>query len=311
MIDAPYRYGLLHPAPRDAGDHGRNDALLGPSTLGIEVTIPHYAARCGLGNIDPQHDGGPDPRAAIEVCLDCELPAAGTILVTIRPDIDALAGMALLTLRARHMPLSRALHARVSAAAGQDKFARGPWPGPRSLPSSLAGLLESQDGGSALAALAACVADHATPLSARVQACADWLLEGHGPAAYRPVVLTRAEELWRALQAGLLRVDRRMDGRIAVVEGAAEGAIRLGYFLAPVVLGLHPDFRHTGGTPYRKFTLCQYAKGHVDLSEVAAELNRREPGWGGSPTIIGSPQGRGSVLSVEEVVAVLALHLAK
>lgn len=310
MIDAPYRFGLLHPAPANDRDRSGNDALLGASTLGIEVTIPRYAERCGLGNIDPQHDGGTDSRAAIEVCLDHPLPQAGATLVTIRPDIDALGGMALLALRASGRPLPAALRNRVAAAARQDKFAHGPWPGPRPLPRQAKDLLAPGEGGPALAALAACVADHAAPIDARVGACAGWLLAGRESASYREAAAARAEALWRALQGGQLRVSTALDGRVAVVEGAADGAIQLGYLLAPVVLALHPDFRHAGGMPHRKFTLCQYAKGHVDLDAAAAALSRGEPGWGGSATIVGSPQGRGSALSIGDVARVLASCLA-
>ena len=50
-LDA-YTYGLLDPR---AGVAGENLPLLGAATLGIEVTVPELARRCGLGNIDPQH----------------------------------------------------------------------------------------------------------------------------------------------------------------------------------------------------------------------------------------------------------------
>lgn len=83
-----YRFASLCPHLRGVG----NEALLGPMTLGIEVTVPALAARCGLRNIDPQHTGGDPQHAAIEVCLEAPLPPDGATLVTIRPDLDSVGG---------------------------------------------------------------------------------------------------------------------------------------------------------------------------------------------------------------------------
>jgi hypothetical protein len=47
----------------------------------------------------------------------------------------------------------------------------------------------------------------------------------------------------------------------------------------------------------------------VDLPAVRDELASLEAGWGGSPTIIGSPQGVDSNLPLETVVAIVAKHL--
>ena len=55
----PYRYALLKPL-RAPGAEDWNAAILARPCLGIEVTEPELAARCVLGNIDPQHLGGID-----------------------------------------------------------------------------------------------------------------------------------------------------------------------------------------------------------------------------------------------------------
>jgi hypothetical protein len=58
-----------------------------------------------------------------------------------------------------------------------------------------------------------------------------------------------------------------------------------------------------------KDTIAQAELGWVDLPAVQAELAALEPGWGGSPTIIGSPQGVSSSLTLEQVTDVIARHL--
>jgi len=81
--------------------------------------------------------------------------------------------------------------------------------------------------------------------------------------------------------------------------------------LAPIVIAFNPAFRFQGGEPTRKFTVAQYKLGYVNLREVLRDLSELEPGWGGSPTIGGSPQGVSSKLSLEEVVEVVSCHLLK
>ena len=58
------------------------------------------------------------------------------------------------------------------------------------------------------------------------------------------------------------------------------------------------------------YAIAQWTRGHVDLVKVAALLRREEPGWGGSPTIIGSPQHGPSRLPLDRVVAILGACLA-
>jgi hypothetical protein len=128
-----YRYGLLKPQ-RAPGAREHNALWLAPATLGIEVTDPELAADCGLGNIDPQHLFAVSDIAAIDAGLSWPVPAAGAKLVTIRPDADAFGAMAVVTLRAKDLALSDDAHERIAVVSRADRFAHGPWPGPRPLP---------------------------------------------------------------------------------------------------------------------------------------------------------------------------------
>ena len=93
-----------------------------------------------------------------------------------------------------------------------------------------------------------------------------------------------------------------------MVESTHRAATLVGYALAPVVVALNPAFKLGGGDAHKKFTVCQYTAGYVDLRAVVAELASMEAGWGGSPTIIGSPQGVGSTLTIDDVVMVVERH---
>jgi hypothetical protein len=305
----PCRYGLLHPSPRSDSARRENDALLGPATLGIEVTVPALARCCGLGNVDPQHDGGADSRAAIESCLEHPTPPPGAFLVTVRPDLDALGAMALLSLRRTNDRLGADLRARVAAIGVMDRFARGPWPGPRRLPATHQDHLDLlSDGAAGLAGPIAVSADRDLPLNDRVALIAAWLSAGSVPDAYARAGDAHAAALMRAIVTGSVTVRPVSGGAVAALEGSAPGALRLGYCLAPVVVALDPAFRFRNGPPHRKFTIAQYVEGHVDLAGLAACLAVREPGWGGSRTIIGSPQGAGSALRLDEVIDAVLRH---
>ena len=49
----------------------------------------------------------------------------------------------------------------------------------------------------------------------------------------------------------------------------------------------------------RKLTIAQYDPSYLDMDRLAQDLNMLEPGWGGSATLLGSPQGASSALSLD------------
>lgn len=309
LIDLPFRYGLLDPRVEEAlpleireAAEQQNGPLLGAGTLGIEVTVPALARRCGLGNIDPQHGPTDDARAAIDVCLETPPPIVGSALVTVRPDLDALGSMALLTLLGRGEALSADGLARVAAISTADRFVRGPWPGPRPLPTTIDDFGDE----SPLGAVAALASDRSRDLEARVVGLAAWLSEGTEPAYHRADVRSLRRKTLVRLERGLDMVELAAGGCIAVVRAQSAAALQLGYCLAPVVVAENMAF----GTPsHRKLTIAQYDAGHVDLRAVTAELCRLESGWGGSVTIAGSPQGRSSSLPLDLVIEIVERYL--
>lgn len=299
----------------DVRNHDRNEEVLGERTLGIEVTVPEFAAKCGLGNIDPQHTGGDATRAAIEECLTAVLPPEDAILVTVRSDLDALGGMAVLTIRAKGLKLSSEALDRVRLIAEADKFAHGEWSGPRPLPKRDDWDIDDYASASAddlhskLAAIGGAIVDYKLPVAERVALAERWILTGEEPAEYRRRYNEERKQIAEAIAAGKIQVSTAADGKIAVVVSENRAGTSIGYCVAPIVALLNPQFRFEGSEPHRKFTVCQFKEGYVNLRGVVAELNERESGWGGSPTIIGSPQGSGSSLDMTEVLSVVTRHL--
>ncbi len=308
-VDA-FGYGLLDPRP-DADEH--NLRLLGDRTLGIEVTIPDLARRCGLGNIDPQHGGGSgigsSAVAAIEACLTATLPPANAMLVTVRPDLDAFGAMALLALRRAGVPVGRAMKTRIERAANADRFDRGPWPGPRPLPAVYEEYLAAMNPDPSLAALAGAMADRALTARRRVGIAARWLETGAEPAGYRECFAANAETVLAGLRSGAVAVESRADGRVATVTSRSPNTLRLGYCLAPVVVALYPGDPAAEPPAPRRIVLAQHDPGHADFSALCEDLALLEPGWGGSATILGSPQGRPCHLELETVLDAAVRHL--
>lgn len=307
-------YSVLDPRNIPAAIETNDKVFENPvGVLGIEVTVPALVVRCVRGNIDPQHLGADPNKAAIELALDAVLPPDGTTLATIRADLDSIGAMAVLSLR--YEGVDTTTHeraARICLVAESDRFARGGYPGQRPLPRKENPWQEetaSAESSRPLAAIAAAVGDFKVPVGKRVGWMMNWLLAGEEPAGYRERVEAERAEMISALERGDIKV--RVEDVVAVVESSHRAATSVGYSQAPVVIALNRVFRFQGGEPHRKFTVCQFELGYVDLKKVAADLSERETGWGGSPTIMGSPQGQGSSLSIEEVVGVVKRHLLK
>lgn len=300
-----FNYGLIDPRP--VGKEA-NDVLFASSKIfGIEVTIPAYAEKC-YKNLDPQHLGGDANTAAIELAIDCSLPETGSVLVTVRADLDSIGSMAVLAMRAEGIELTSEVLDRVQKIAESDKFARGGWPGKRPLPTRES-LFDSELDGE-LAAIGAAVSDFKAALEQRVAWMREWLVSGAEPDGYRDRVLAEKMDMIQALESGCITITTTADDKITVVVSTHRAGTSLGYLLAPVVVATNPSFSFGGGEPHVKHTVCVFEAGkYVDLKAALTELNELEAGWGGSPTIGGSPQGIASQLTTEQVAAVVAKYL--
>ena len=333
-----YQFTTLDPRNIPAATEANDKVFgLGP-VYGIEVTVPALAARC-VENIDPQHTGGNANRAAIEeaysLLLAGKAPPKNAVLATVRADLDSVGAMAVLGFPTPeemgvgmesdpykqncpmcswdHYGYCNGLEARIDDIAASDKFARGGYAGPKPLPTRKNPWDEktaSAESSRPLAAIAAAVMDFKIPLADRVATMADWLLNGTEPSKYREAVEKERMDFIRALEAGEIQHEVRADGKVAVVESTHRAATSVGYSLAPVVVALNPAFKLGGGEAHRKFTVCAFEAGKfADIKSALAELASLEPGWGGSPTIGGSPQGVSSTLTIDQVVEVVAKHL--
>jgi hypothetical protein len=296
-MTSPYYFALLYPAHHPLS--GANDALLGACTLGIEVTEPVLAARCGLGCIDPQHGPRPEQsRAAIDLALDWPLPPPGSLLATQKADSDALGAMAVLVLRQAGHDFSGEALARVKLLSRWDRFAHGNWVEWQSRHPPLPHPAHSLDSATPreIKAIRALAGNRALPLDARVAALGDWLAKGQLPLSALTDATTFEKELLAQWNAGDIRLFGTSDPRLVQMQANVPTGLFLAYRHAPVVLA-----ESTGDE--RRLTVAQFEPGWIDMPRLLSELSAQEPGWGGSRTLIASPQGAATRLSADGVKA--------
>jgi hypothetical protein len=285
------------------GSENIANALIGSNTLGIEITNAELADACDLGNIDPQHGfaRGPDivGRAAIDVALGWPPPPPGATLATIRPDTDSFGAMAVLSLRTEGVKFTPAMRARIELVARSDCFDFGDWatwsaahPPPLPGAKHISAHLHPPQVRALAAAIALCRDD----LSGGVAIMGDWLTTGTVPAQVEAEVRKADMHAAAAWGLGQISVTPLCGGIIAYVKSDFRGAMVLGYCTTPVVIS-----ESALGT-VRKITIAQFAPGHVDMALLALRLNLLESGWGGSATILGSPQSMGPALEITTII---------
>ena len=292
---------LRHPRARE------NALVLGANTLGIEVTEPELARHCGLGNIDPQHnlDGATD-RAAIDDALNWPLPLAAATLATLRPDSDSLGAMAVLVLRARQSTIDDAVLKRIGVVSRWDRFDHGNWNDWRITNPPLPGIARIDDLGGpplSLKAVRAIALDYNMPLAERVALIASWLETGNPPYVGLVQATAFEQQLIENWNSGQTQIALDSDLRLAVVRASGPAGLQTGYRVAPVVAA---EAQLPSG---RKLTLAQFELGWIDMTALLNDLSAIELGWGGSATIIGSPQGIATSIRLEQLVEIARGHL--
>ncbi len=269
--------------------------------LGIEVTVPRLLP-AGVANLDHHGQGATMATpAAIEQALTCELPVDGAVIATVRPDADSVGAMAVLANRGANRRCDERLVAAIAAVDKRGPLATG-----------------FEDLRPLTIAIARKAAMAKIPLKERVAWVAD-LLAGDSASHSEEVVALnreREEEFAKALQCSA--VEMVAGGKVAVVESTHRYATEIGYQKAQIVVAYNPhmlvDFRDPSKGTYRKFTVCRYNEFvPINLTTIRDELNALETArcddgltWGGQMNIIGSPQGRSSALTKEEVVGIVA-----
>lgn len=279
---------------------------------GIECTLPALTPYIDI-NIDGQHISGASNVAACELALDCDLPPFHTTLAIVRPDADAMMAAAILGLRYMAQSLDSPFHNpnenvemldRIRLVAKQDTFDNGDWPGRD-------GFKESDLEGSDTKALGIIASDFKMPIEERIELFKNYILEGSCKG------LQEAKDQASATFEKLLKEsivsfpDDYPDYGIVIVESAQIGATGIGYRHNPVVIVKNSQFRFAGGEPHLKYTICAWKPKYLNFQSLNVALNELETAgtWGGSASIVGSPQGVSSSLSINQIVSLVKSNM--
>jgi len=294
-----YNYGVIR---LDNGKETQkhNEKLLGPNTLGIEVTRKDFAVKCGLGNIDPQHDGSGSDSSAIIDSLSFPLPLTGSILVTIRPDADAFGAMAVLT--ARFEGKERLLrHDLVEMIHLIDCV------GPAKASQLNPKIQEYRPEGYAIQQISRGGPSWINTKE-QVNAIARILTGSMSRNQVEEIASTRKVNNAEELKFTVIIPDKVM---LIETRGQYGFARQYGSTRFPVTVVC--DYEYVmpgveGYTPHKRWCIIRNYSNIIDIEDVKFRLNKVEKNgstWGGPKNLVSSPQGNESAISDSEVIAII------
>ncbi len=272
-------------------------------TLGIEVTIPNLAAKCGLGNIDHHRAGDTsDTPSACEQALNWKY--VDCTVIGVLADADTLTAMAV-------------LWSKVFASESEACFysQNGYYPDfsgydvdkelvykiglidRKGLTSNTELLFDNR-----VKYIRAVAAQRGMELSDQVYKIMLVLCGKELDSEDLKLIEGEELKLFDAEKASKVK----MVGDIVIVESSHLMATQVGYKYGDLLICINntfpKDFKDVSKGTYRKITLCKRDE-FVPFNINFSKLNELESGWGGRPTIGGSPQGVDSNLTIDQILS--------
>lgn len=275
--------------------------------VGIEIT------ESDLNNlfhliIDPQHDPiNKSDITSIEYTFNNQENLYNilnkfdkVLLCTIKPDMDSIGTMAIIDLMLKkNLRLDGDMILRLKAIAKSDRHGRINWKNRREdyfhfdhynihgLPSGLAYM----------------TSDHKIDTIQKVQNMKDYLLTGSFDTLnkYTDNVIKNHKKSIKNTDISII-----IPKKICFVTSNYRGAVAYGYKFCSTVIAKNNNFifgRNSTQIQGKKITIAQYEDNkYIDLISLKCELNKLEPGWGGSSVIIGSPQTHPCTLDDKQII---------
>ena len=275
--------------------------------LGIEITDPDIQNAFHM-NIDPQHDPtNKTDITSIEYTFNYHDNIYSIInefdkvlMATNKPDMDSIGAMSILTLLLyKQFHIDGDMILRLKAIAKSDRHGRSNWKNRKEdhfhfenynihgLPSGLAYM----------------TSDHRIETVQKVRNMIDYLTSGS---------FDTLDKYNHTVMKNLKRSNKNTDANVVVpkklvlVTSNYRGAVAYGYKFAATVIAKNNNFVFGIGQTKKhgkKYTIAQYEDSkYIDLNGLVKELNKLEPGWGGSSVIIGSPLDAPSKLDDNTII---------
>lgn len=301
----------------------------GKKIIAMELNVKGLNEFCDL-IIDPQHtDGNSDICCAKEVALHAkellgEYVGKDVVIVSPRLDVDSIAAMLLAEKFLNGGSVECTPY--IEEINAHDTYKKGKWEKPILTVSDIALLnnknrnVEDEQYLREKLALIFNPNDKMKAMASSIKTFVDYSNEAS---------MTNFMESRKNVRAFMAsgQVDQKILDSYAATQNSnidkiMSGEVKIEYQYGGVhietkLLGM-TDLVYAGapaGTIYNpvmgKWTICQFEEGYLQVVssqksgkptlKVAEELSQKEPGWGGSTTICGSPMGNASVLKPEEI----------
>jgi hypothetical protein len=309
---------LRHPTSQSTLEKLKQE---GNYIIGAEVTDTSLKGLLDQ-NIDPQHTDKRIDTCATDAAFkqfESIIREAGDrpiALVTNKADLDSIGAMAILTMAAENRieALKTAgVEDRVKDINDYDNFTTTEKWTPKNR-------AETVHRGDKVGGINTAVNDNQLTLKARVEMMENYLISGVQPLEYIEKYKDELNQIEQALESKdiMIHVVSAKGYNIAVVKSSYSKGLELGYSEAPIVIAYDEKFAPNKAiTPHLKYTICQYTdQSRVNFIKFAECLNEKDPvvkdsgkKWGGSPNIIGSPQGLSPLLSLDDIQGALIDNL--
>ena len=282
--------------------------------LGIEITDLELASLFHLV-IDPQHDTiNKSDITSIEYIFNNQENIYNIlsyfdkiIMCTIKPDMDSIGTMAVLNLMIMNQfHLDGDIILRLKAIAKSDRHGRNNWKNRREdyfhfehynihgLPSGLAYM----------------TSDHKIEMIDKIKNMIQYLQTGifDNLKKYNDIVIKNHKKSIKNTELKII-----IPKRLCFVVSNYRGAISYGYKHCSTVIAKNNNFIFGIGNTQlqgKKITIAQYEDSkYIDLIKLKDELNKLEPGWGGSSVILGSPQDKPTILEDNLIIELTSKYL--
>lgn len=273
--------------------------------IGVEITTK------GFNGFNIDHHGSgytSDSPSAIEQAMTIDLAALpeGKI-ATVRPDPDSVGAIAVILLRGEGKLPDEKI---IKAIGLADRKGPGVF---KNEGAKLLGLSEEEfeKYKKIVAAARYKIVSQRTPLNKSVEFMKALLMGEISEEEIKSLYEQDQEELEKARNT--LKIELICDGKVVVVQGESLRAFDIGYEHAQVVIAYNPEFKWPNGIITPKFTIARYDSNvdYFDINGLRQELQGRNPGWGGTENLIGSPQEQDPQISLEEIKEIVEKYIAK
>lgn len=270
--------------------------------IGLEMTIPELSSLCDL-NIDPQHTDQKISQSCVkEICqkrkeLLSQFVGKKVIFLTNRVDLDSVASYIVANnyLNGIETPYNQSLR-EINA---HDTFQTLPWKEEKDIE-------EAFNPNNKTGALASTLKPFMVT-NENITTITQFIEDGSVDKKVMESYQETQKSIIEKVKSGEVKVSK-VDG-VAVVETTLPCATNIGYCYAPIVIAVNKEMRAPDGSTYRKISIGQHEAGYVDLAPVKEALNQTNPGWGGNPNFIGSPQMQNCETSIEDLLTLVKQNL--